>query len=167
MLMRIVAFIIFFPIFLLAQTVPQQEEEPSPKEGSKVYVDSSQVIYKWWDFPVLGWRYSIGKPTEYSDEYSVDKSEIFNALEKDINIRNKPNKYYKKAKILDWVDRSISVISLVAAVTGIATRDKEIGPYLFGGGLSVFTLNICTFHFFVSGSALNDAVDEYNKHLAE
>ena len=153
----------------------KNETEQSPSDSivkvkyeKKVYVDSSKIIYSRIKVPPFVYEYCMGHEDYDKNQYPMGSGEILNILEKDIKERNKPNRYYKTARIHNYIESSILISSISSFLVGaiLLINDVKGGKYPLWGGMITFPLNSFVYGLIWRSIYLEDAINEYNKNLA-
>lgn len=102
------------------------------------------------------------------NQYPMGSGEILNILEKDIKERNMPNRFYKTARIHNYIEGSILISSISSFFIGaiLLMNDVKGGKYPLWGGMITFPLNSFVYGLIWRSIYLEDAINEYNKNLA-
>ena len=153
----------------------KNETEQSPSDSivkvkyeKKAYVDSSKIIYSRIKGPPFVYEYCMGHEDYDKNEYPMGSGEILNILEKDIKERNMPNRFYKTARIHNYIEGSILISSISSFLVGaiLLKNDVKGGKYPLWVGMITFTLNGFVYGLIWRSIYLEDAIKEYNKNLA-
>ena len=153
----------------------KNETEQSPSDSivkvkyeKKVYVDSSKIIYSRIKGPPFVYEYCMGHEDYDKNKYPMGSGEILNILEKDIKERNMPNRFYKTARIHNYIEGSILISSISSFLVGaiLLKNDVKGGKYPLWVGMITFTLNGFVYGLIWRSIYLEDAINEYNKNLA-
>ena len=98
----------------------------------------------------------------------LGSGEILNILEKDIKERNMPNRFYKTARIHNYIEGSILISSISSFLVGaiLLKNDVKGGKYPLWVGMITFPLNGFVYGLIWRSIYLDDAINEYNKNLA-
>ena len=147
---------------------PQSDSISKMKYEKKAYVDSSKIIYSRIKVPPFVYEYCMGHEDYDKNQYPMGSGEILNILEKDIKERNKPNRYYKTARIHNYIESSILISSISSFLVGaiLLINDVNGGKYPLWGGMITFPLNSFVYGLIWRSIYLEDAINEYNKNLA-
>ncbi len=138
------------------------------KYKKKAYVDSSKIIYSRIKVPPFVYEYCMGHEDYDKNQYPMGSGEILNILEKDIKERNMPNRFYKTARIHNYIEGSILISSISSFFIGaiLLMNDVKGGKYPLWGGMITFPLNSFVYGLIWRSIYLEDAINEYNKNLA-
>lgn len=147
---------------------PQSNSIAKKKYEKKAYVDSSKIIYSRIKVPPFVYEYCMGHEDYDKNEYPMGSGEILNILEKDIKERNMPNRFYKTARIHNYIEGSILISSISSFLVGaiLLKNDVKGGKYPLWGGMITFPLNSFVYGLIWRSIYLEDAINEYNKNLA-
>ena len=147
---------------------PQSDSISKMKYEKKTYVDSSKIIYSRIKVPPFVYEYCMGYEDYDKNQYPMGSGEILNILEKDIKERNKPNRFYKTARIHNYIEGSILISSISSFLIGaiLLINDVKYGKYPLWGGMITFPLNSFVYGLIWRSIYLEDAINEYNKNLA-
>ena len=147
---------------------PPSDSISKTKYNKKTYVDSSKIIYSRIKVPPFVYEYCMGHEDYDKNQYPMGSGEILNILEKDIKERNKPNRFYKTARIHNYIESSILISSISSFLVGaiLLINDVNGGKYPLWGGMITFPLNSFVYGLIWRSIYLEDAINEYNKNLA-
>ena len=147
---------------------PQSDSISKMKYEKKAYVDSSKIIYSRIKVPPFVYEYCMGYEDYDKNQYPMGSGEILNILEKDIKERNKPNRFYKTARIHNYIEGSILISSISSFLIGaiLLINDVKYGKYPLWGGMITFPLNSFVYGLIWRSIYLEDAINEYNKNFA-
>ena len=172
--MKLLLVLVLFPCLLFAQLTPKYSSNEhhfnsvSSTINNKFHVDSSKIIYSRIKVPPFVYEYCMGHEDYDKNQYPMGSGEILNILEKDIKERNMPNRFYKTARIHNYIEGSILISSISSFLIGaiLLINDVKYGKYPLWGGMITFPLNSFVYGLIWRSIYLEDAINEYNKNLA-